>query len=80
MSEPEEQRHVQVPPNVYVECPLVGKRLRAAIACLDCEHYVGLNERFPDERMEFAVRFQVACRFPFARSLFEVVPEPEQTE
>lgn len=69
----EDPRTVEVPGNVYVECPKFGKRLRGVDACNSCEHYVGLRERFTDDQMPFAHRYQVACRFPFARSLHEVV-------
>ncbi len=63
---------VEVPANVYVECPLAGKRLRAVSACLTCEHYATLHERFPDENVPFAKRFMVGCAFPIGRMIFEV--------
>jgi hypothetical protein len=66
-----DKKQIEVPDNVFVECPLIEKKLRPVKRCLDCEHYDGLNERFPDEKMAFRVRFQVRCRFPFARALFE---------
>lgn len=71
----EDPRTVEVPGNVYVECPKFGKRLRGVDACNGCDNYIGLRERFTDDQMPFAHRYQVACRFPFARSLFEVVTD-----
>lgn len=72
MSETKEPRQVELPDNVFVECPLAGKKLIPIVRCNGCEHYVGLLERFPDEKIPFAKRFMVGCRHPFARALFEV--------
>lgn len=66
-----DQKQVEVPDNVYVECPMIEKKLRLVVDCLGCEHYTGLNQRFQDEKTPFRVRFQVRCRFPFARAIFE---------
>lgn len=65
-------RDVTIPGNVYVQCPLVGKKLRAVSLCLECEHYTGFRQRFQSDQYPFATNYQVACRFPFARALFEM--------
>ena len=75
-----EPRRVELPANINVECPQVGRRLRAVGACNGCEHYVGLRERFADDKLAFAQRYQVGCRFPFARGLFEVVSEETEEQ
>jgi hypothetical protein len=72
MSDPTEKRQVELPDNVFVECPKAGKRLIPALRCNLCEHYVGMVERFPGENIPFAKRYMVGCRHPFARALFEV--------
>ena len=72
MSEQPEKRNVEVPGKVLVECPKAGKRLIALTRCNGCEHYVGLVERLPDERIPFAKRYMAGCRHPFARALFEL--------
>lgn len=72
---------ITIPGNVYVQCPLVGKKLRAVSACLECEHYAGFRQRFQSDKYPFAVNYQVACRFPFGRALFEMeVKADEVTE
>ncbi len=68
----EQQRAIQVPDNMLVECPRAGRRLRAVSVCLTCEDYVGLVERLPDAKTPFAKRFMVGCRYPFARAIFEM--------
>jgi len=69
-------RIVEVPANVYVQCPLIGRRLRQARQCLGCEYYVTLHERIDGEDIPFAQRMMIGCKFPTGRPLFEV-EEPD---
>lgn len=76
----EQHQPIEVPNNVLVECPRAGRRLRAVSACLTCEDYVGLHERFPDAKAPFAKRFMVGCRHPFARAIFEMEVTDARTD
>ncbi len=73
-------KQVEVPTNVYVECPLIDRRLRSVTACLKCEHYATLHERFADEKVPFAKRYMVGCCFPTARALFEAEVTDARTD
>lgn len=65
-------RIIEVPANVYVQCPLTGKRLRPVRTCLDCEHYVTLHERIESDAIPFAQRMMVGCKYPTGRLMFEL--------
>jgi hypothetical protein len=75
MSNQEKSGHqeIEVPSNVLVECPLVGKKLQPISKCLSCQHYAAMLDRFPGAvHLSFSKRFMVGCKYPFGRALFEI--------
>jgi len=61
------ERQIEIPAGALVKCPKVKNQLVHLNACVRCEHYGELAERFPNPHMKFNERFMVACRFPTGR-------------
>lgn len=55
------EEYVDIPQALFVNCPLAEHALRRVVdACLGCQHYHGLADRFPSEK-RFEVRYAVLC-------------------
>ena len=65
---------IEVPSSMRVHCPLVEFKLRQVGAhCPGCEHFCGLEDRFPGSKIAFHKRFSVLCLAkPTERQIFEV--------
>ncbi len=64
---------IEIPGNVLVHCPKVQFNLARMSACVNCEHFSGLEDRFPGSQMRFSVRYSVMCRHdPVKRELKEL--------
>lgn len=54
---------VEVPDLALIGCPVIGFKLRSPKDCATCEHFLGLQDRFPGaDDKPFSVRFLIACR------------------
>ncbi len=53
---------VEVPSSALVHCPKVDYKLARVVACVGCEHFEGLEDRFPDSDVKLYLRFGVKCR------------------
>jgi hypothetical protein len=69
-----EEATIDIPVSAHVRCPLVGYKLRAVAAhCPECEHFRGVEDKFPASKIGFERRYAVLCHArPTARELFEV--------
>jgi hypothetical protein len=65
---------IDIPLASHVRCPLANFRLRGVAAhCPGCEHFRGLEDRFPGSKLAFERRYSVLCHArPTARELFEL--------
>jgi len=52
---------IQIPASALVHCPKVDFKLARVGACVGCEHFTGLADRFPGGSHPFAVRYTVGC-------------------
>jgi len=64
---------LQIPPNVYVGCPLLPGKLVGLARCPGCQHFAGLADRFGDGSTQpFAVRYLLRCGCPRNLPIVEV--------
>lgn len=70
-----EESIINLPDNLFVECPIIEKRLRNMQHCAACEHHKGLHDRFPTGKAPSEIpmrsRYLVSCNYPTARAMFE---------
>lgn len=64
--------HIDIPANALVHCPKVKFALARMNKCVECEHFAGLNDRFPDGSVAFSKRFMLLCKHdPIQREIKE---------
>lgn len=64
---------IEIPENVLTHCPKVGFKLARIRACVSCESFAGLDDRFPGSNKDFAVRYMLKCSHdPVRRELREL--------
>jgi hypothetical protein len=64
---------IEIPTNVLVQCPRVQFNFARMGACVGCDYFAGLDDRFPGSSHPFAVRYLVKCTHqPVRRELKEL--------
>lgn len=69
---------IQLGPDIFVQCPLIGFAHRTVKACLACGHYGGIARATVDGAPidgSDADCFQIVCKKPITRRLMQVVME-----
>ena len=63
---------VEIPKDVFVQCPMKGFKLRGAVLCIGCEHFCGLVDKIDGPAVGFESRYGVGCKHPINRRLVKM--------
>lgn len=63
---------VDIPADVFVQCPKESMALVPGTTCEACEHFHGLNIRMDGPTIAFASKYTSLCRWPQQRAFFTV--------
>jgi len=54
--------HIEIPGHALVHCPKEKFLLIRTAKCVECEHFAGLNDRFPGADVAFSRRYGLLCK------------------